>query len=120
MQSLVRKYGKHPVSTYSGTWYPSTSLQIFEIKTLILDKYGFKGTFFTVCNFIGTDGHMNWTQINALQKESHDIGSHSMNHKHLSKLSDVKLQYEIGQSIPINKRSLTTMAIFQIKKLTKC
>ena len=39
----------------------------------ILDKYGFKGTFFTVCNFIGTTGHMNWTQINTLQKEGHDI-----------------------------------------------
>src|SRR6476469_6824281 len=50
----------------------------------ILDKYGFKGTFFTVCNFIGTTGHMNWTQINTLQKEGHDIESHSMNHTHLS------------------------------------
>lgn len=50
----------------------------------ILDKYGFKSTFFTVCNFIGTTGHMNWTQINTLQKEGHDIESHSMNHTHLS------------------------------------
>jgi peptidoglycan/xylan/chitin deacetylase (PgdA/CDA1 family) len=64
----------------------------------ILDKYGFKGTFFTVCNFIGTTGHMNWAQINTLQKEGHDIESHSTDHKHLSKLSDVELQYEIGQS----------------------
>ena len=41
---------------------------------------------------------MNWTQINTLQKEGHDIESHSMNHTHLSNLSDVELQYEIGQS----------------------
>ena len=27
---------------------------------------------------------MNWTQINTLQKEGHDIESHSMNHTHLS------------------------------------
>jgi peptidoglycan/xylan/chitin deacetylase (PgdA/CDA1 family) len=64
----------------------------------ILDKYGFKGTFFTVCNYVGTNEHMNWTQIDALHKQGHDIESHTMNHKHLSKLSDTRLQYEIGQS----------------------
>ena len=76
----------------------STLGQYIEAKP-ILDKYGFKGTFFTVCNFIGRTGHMNWTQISTyLQKEGHDIESHSMNHTHLSKLSDVELRYEIGQS----------------------
>ena len=66
----------------------------------ILDKYGFKGTFFTVCNYVGrnNDSKMNWTQIKTLQKGGHDIESHSMNHKHLSKLSDSDLQFEIGQS----------------------
>jgi peptidoglycan/xylan/chitin deacetylase (PgdA/CDA1 family) len=64
----------------------------------ILDKYGFKGTFFTVCNFIGKPEHMNWTQIKTLQKEGHDIESHTMNHDDLSKLSEAELQYEIGQS----------------------
>jgi peptidoglycan/xylan/chitin deacetylase (PgdA/CDA1 family) len=66
----------------------------------ILDKYGFKGTFFTVCNYVGrnNDSKMNWTQIKTLQKGGHDIESHTMNHKHLSKLSDSDLQFEIGQS----------------------
>jgi peptidoglycan/xylan/chitin deacetylase (PgdA/CDA1 family) len=66
----------------------------------ILDKYGFKGTFFTVCNYVGNNNEtkMNWTQIKTLQKGGHDIESHSMNHKHLSKLSDSDLQFEIGQS----------------------
>ena len=66
----------------------------------ILDKYGFKGTFFTVCNYVGKDNssNMNWTQIKILQKEGHDIESHSMNHKQLSKLSDTNLEYEVGQS----------------------
>ena len=66
----------------------------------ILDKYGFKGTFFTVCNYVGrnNDSKMNWTQIKTLQKGGHDIESHTMNHKHLSKLSDSELQFEIGQS----------------------
>jgi Polysaccharide deacetylase len=78
--------------------FDDSTLGQYTVAKPILDKYGFKGTFFTVCNFIGTDGHMNWTQINALQKEGHDIESHSMDHKHLSKLSDAELQYEIGQS----------------------
>ncbi len=78
--------------------FDDSTLGHYTMARPILDKYGFKGTFFTVCNFIGTDDHMNWTQINALQKEGHDIESHSMDHKHLSKLSDVELQYEIGQS----------------------
>ncbi len=78
--------------------FDDSTLGQYTIAKPILDKYGFKGTFFTVCNFIGTDGHMNWTQINVLQKEDHDIESHTMDHKHLSKLSDVELQYEIGQS----------------------
>jgi peptidoglycan/xylan/chitin deacetylase (PgdA/CDA1 family) len=78
--------------------FDDSTLGQYTMARPILDKYGFKGTFFTVCNFIGTDGHMNWTQINALQKEGHDIESHTMDHKHLSKLSDGELQYEIGQS----------------------
>jgi hypothetical protein len=66
----------------------------------ILDKYGFKGTFFTVCNYVGKDNssNMNWTQIKILQKEGHDIESHTMNHKQLTKLSNANLEYEVGQS----------------------
>lgn len=66
----------------------------------ILDKYGFKGTFFTVCNYVGKDNssNMNWTQIKVLQKEGHDIESHTMNHKQLTKLSNTNLEYEVGQS----------------------
>jgi hypothetical protein len=78
--------------------FDDSTLGHYTMARPIFDKYCFKGTFFTVCNFIGKPGHMNWTQINTLQKEGHDIESHSMNHKHLSKLSDVELQYEIGQS----------------------
>jgi Polysaccharide deacetylase len=66
----------------------------------ILDKYGFKGTFFTVCNYVGKDNssNMNWTQIKVLQKEGHDIESHTMNHRQLTKLSNANLEYEVGQS----------------------
>jgi peptidoglycan/xylan/chitin deacetylase (PgdA/CDA1 family) len=67
-----------------------------------LDKYGFKATFFEVCNWIGT-GHksdmtMTWHDIAALRQDGMDIESHTMNHLHLNKLSSVDLDYEIGQS----------------------
>ena len=78
--------------------FDDSTLGQYAIAKPILDKYGFKGTFFTVCNYLGTNNHMNWTQISTLHNQGHDIESHSMNHKHLSRLSDVLLQYEIGQS----------------------
>jgi peptidoglycan/xylan/chitin deacetylase (PgdA/CDA1 family) len=78
--------------------FDDSTLGQYTIAKPILDKYGFKGTFFTVCNFIGKPEHMNWTQIKTLQKEGHDIESHTMDHADLSKLSEAELQYEIGQS----------------------
>jgi len=65
----------------------------------ILDKYGFKATFYVVCNYIGKkDGYMDWNEIETLHKEGHDIGSHSMNHVRLEKLSKKDVEYEVGQS----------------------
>ena len=65
----------------------------------ILDKYGFKATFYVVCNYIGKkDGYMDWNDIETLYKQGHDIGSHSMNHAHLEKLSKKGVSYEVAQS----------------------
>jgi peptidoglycan/xylan/chitin deacetylase (PgdA/CDA1 family) len=106
----------------------------FTAATPILDKYGFKASFFIVCNFVGKTGNemnstsvgnlngagnftgkgveqMTWQDIMTLYKEGHQIGSHSMNHvNNMSRMSDAKLEYEIGQSkqcllkqgIPVN------------------
>jgi peptidoglycan/xylan/chitin deacetylase (PgdA/CDA1 family) len=42
---------------------------------LILDKYGFKATFFIVCNYVnsGKVRRMNWQDIATLQKDGMDI-----------------------------------------------
>jgi hypothetical protein len=64
----------------------------------ILDKYGFKATFFVVCNWLGKQGRMMWQDIAALQNQGRDIESQSMNHKRLTKLSASDLGFEIGQS----------------------
>ena len=54
----------------------------------ILDKYNFKATFYIICNSADKENRMNWNNIQTLEKEGHEIGSHSMNHKRLSKLSE--------------------------------
>jgi peptidoglycan/xylan/chitin deacetylase (PgdA/CDA1 family) len=65
----------------------------------ILDKYGFKGTFFIVCSWAGSNtDRMTWQDISQLYREGHDIESHTMTHKVLDKLSASALDYEIGQS----------------------
>jgi hypothetical protein len=65
----------------------------------ILDKYGFKGTFSIVCNYVGSgDNRMTWEEIKSLQQEGHDIASHTMNHADLSKLSPQEVEYEVAQS----------------------
>ena len=66
----------------------------------ILDKYGFKATFYVVCKYLDGNkkGYMNWTDIEALYKDGHDIESHTMNHLNLSDSSKNSLEYQIGES----------------------
>ena len=67
----------------------------------ILDKYGFKASFFVVCNYVnsGNMRRMNWQDIATLQNDGMDIESHSMTHTpYLNKLIQKQLNYEIGGS----------------------
>ncbi|HKG89877.1 MAG TPA: polysaccharide deacetylase family protein, partial [Nitrososphaeraceae archaeon] len=72
----------------------------------ILDKYGFKASFFVVCNWIDSDededkddtSHMTWQDIETLHNEGHDIEAKSLNHKDLTTLSASELDFEVGQS----------------------
>ncbi|HKX20598.1 MAG TPA: polysaccharide deacetylase family protein [Nitrososphaeraceae archaeon] len=65
----------------------------------ILDKYGFKATFYVVCGYLGNKpGYMNWTEIQQLSAEGHDIESHTMNHRNLSDSSKKSLEFQIGES----------------------
>ncbi|HZA06603.1 MAG TPA: polysaccharide deacetylase family protein [Nitrososphaeraceae archaeon] len=71
----------------------------------ILDKYGFKATFFEVCNWIDAGYHdkdisITWQQVAALKQDGMDIEAHTMTHPNLDskKLSQSRLDYEIGQS----------------------
>ena len=68
----------------------------------ILDKYGFKASFFVVCSWISNsdedNSHMTWQEIETLHNEGHDIGAKSLNHKDLTTLSASELDFEVAQS----------------------
>ena len=65
----------------------------------ILDKYGFKATFYVVCNYLeNKPGYMDWNEVKKLYDEGHDIGSHSMSHAHLGNLSKKDVKFQVGQS----------------------
>ena len=59
----------------------------------ILDKYGFKATFFIICGKTSDRGAMNWHDIAVMQKDGMDIESHTMTH--LNTLSRSQLDFEM-------------------------
>ena len=64
----------------------------------ILDKYGYKATYYVVCNYIGNSGRLTWEDITALKNEGYDIASHTMNHADLTKTSKKETEFEVGGS----------------------
>ena len=65
----------------------------------ILDKYGFKASFFIICGRVRTEpSSMSWQDIAELAKDGMDIESHSMTHANLNELSTKALKFEIGGS----------------------
>jgi peptidoglycan/xylan/chitin deacetylase (PgdA/CDA1 family) len=80
----------------------------------ILDKYGFKATFFEVCNWVEAGYHnkdksITWEQIAALQQDGMDIEAHTMTHPDLNYRSQADLDYEIGQSEVIRSDNFTVV-----------
>ncbi len=79
----------------------------FTVAKPIMDKYGFKASFFVTCNWIGDDIRMNWEEIKTLYDEGHDINSKSMNRVDLTTLSADEIEYETAES----KNCLSQMGI---------
>ncbi len=65
----------------------------------LLDKYGTKGTFYIVVDWIGKDGFLTWDQVKELDKRGFEIGSHTTSHpQDLKKLHEEELFYEVQNS----------------------
>ena len=60
----------------------------------ILDKYGFKASFFITCLWAGSDkARMTWQDILALQTDGEAIESKTMTHRRMTNLSPSDLNY---------------------------
>jgi len=69
----------------------------------ILNKYGFKASFYIITKQVGLVNRMTWKQIKILHQEGHEIGSHTHTHQRLIHLSDKELDFELRES----KKKLT-------------
>jgi hypothetical protein len=78
------------ISWLSALW-TDNRIGDFTYTKPILDKYGFKATFFIICGKTTDSGAMNWQDMAAMQKDGMDIESHSMTHAHLNTLNQSQL-----------------------------
>jgi peptidoglycan/xylan/chitin deacetylase (PgdA/CDA1 family) len=93
-RSITENNQKVVILTFDDGWESQ-----YQNAKPILDKYGFKGTFFIVCNYIEKDNsRMSWDDVQSLKQAGHDIEAHTMNHKNLNKLSAKDLNYELSES----------------------
>ncbi len=61
----------------------------YEIAYPILKKYGFTATLFIYTSFIGASrSALTWEQLNAMNADGFEVGSHSVNHTDLSRKLD--------------------------------
>ena len=100
-------YGQHKSSSVNNsklvilTFGDTLKGQITTAKP-ILDKYGFKASFFITCDWVGLQKskspRLTWQDISSLQKDGQDIESKTMTHRDLSNLSATDLNFEVAQS----------------------
>ena len=64
----------------------------------ILQKYQMTATFYIIRNYLGKDNYMNQVQIEELEKAGFEIGSHTLSHPDLSKLTIEEAQRQIVES----------------------
>jgi biotin operon repressor len=88
----------HPTKAVILTFGDTRESQFTNAKP-ILDKYGFKGSFFITCLWVGSaKSDLTWQDISALQKDGQDIESKTMTHRMMTQLSPSDLNYEIAGS----------------------
>lgn len=73
-------------------------LDNYEVARPILEKYGFRGTFFIISGKIGQAEYMDEAQIRELAVAGNEIGSHTVLHLDLTNLSSAKMKTEVEKS----------------------
>ncbi|MGN0316516.1 MAG: polysaccharide deacetylase family protein [Lachnospira sp.] len=75
--------------SFDAAWGATDTISILDI----LDKYNVKTTFFMTGEWVESYPDM----VKEIYSRGHDLGNHSMNHKHMSKLSVEEQKVEIMQ-----------------------
>ncbi|KKQ17109.1 MAG: Polysaccharide deacetylase [Berkelbacteria bacterium GW2011_GWB1_38_5] len=85
----------------------------------VLQKYEMTATFYIIRDFVGRPEYMNQTQINKLQSNGFEIGSHTLSHPDLSKADTADTKAQIFDSkenalsfcYPAGKYNPTTVSL---------
>ncbi|MDP8906687.1 MAG: polysaccharide deacetylase family protein [Thermoproteota archaeon] len=64
----------------------------------ILDSYDYPATFSIICNNVSLSDHLNWHDIQQLERDGYDLTSHSMNHIDLEDIPMDIAYHEISES----------------------
>ena len=64
----------------------------------LLRELGLTGTFFIITDRLGQEGYLTRHHVKQLAEMGHRIGSHSVSHRHLTKLSMMELDNELISS----------------------
>lgn len=104
----------------SGTLPPKPIVITFDdgyddnqrIAVPLLRKYGFKAIIFVITDNIGKPGYLTWEQLKAVQERAISIGSHTMTHADLAKLTPEEVSQEATNSKVALERGLGTAAEF--------
>ncbi|VBB09815.1 polysaccharide deacetylase [Lucifera butyrica] len=73
----------------------------------ILEKYGLRATVFIITGKVDQPGYLTWAQIKDMLARGIDIGSHTVSHRDLSKLSAVEQEKELKESKKTLEKALS-------------
>lgn len=79
---------------------------VFQNAYPILQKYHLKATFFVIVNKVDTGNYLSWDDVKNMIQNGMEIGSHTLNHPNLTKVSSEKAKDEIFQSKAILEEKL--------------
>jgi len=103
LEDLRKSKYKSVILAFDDGWESN-----FDIAFPLLKHYGFQAIFFVTVNDIGRNEMMNWSHLRVLLDNGMKIGSHSLNHVVLTRLSKERLKKELEDSKYLLEKNLDT------------